>query len=957
MFLNATHPLPPVPATQVLNSATFHAPSLDGTLSLPELYDWQLEHSPLHPLFTYADNDGSIKDILWKEAMQAIRRYATVACKTLGFDSPEILRSEPARPIVAILAASDSITYFTTAMGLAYAGFIPFPISPRNSPAAVAHLIKKTAATYVLIGIEDALRVLADNVMKLLKAEAADRPLPNISPAPLFEDLYNASVDDSDQALRAAKADWKSPFIILHSSGQISHQSTPIFWTHKHAIEIARTPYYGQRDLTGVRIGCHSMPMYHGMGSFLMAWSAAAGVVLAVFRPQSPAQQPTPDTVFSSIIASKSNLIFTVPSFVETWSKDEAYVSKMAELTGVMAGGGPLSKEVGDYLSSKGVNYINIYGCTEVGMFSLVIPSPAGSDWQYFSPAAYLNTAFIPNGDNKYELIIKMILVASKEKPFLYTAKNTPRRQRILQNYEEEIKQLFKSVDESAQSEVPPPAGWDNARTTQFVRTVVHRVLEKEISDDEDLFQHGCDSLQATWIRNTIIRVLREATDADATKIPNSFIYEHPYISSLASFLSSFVLGRKDVAKEGDKVAEMLAMVKKYTGDIPRHVPSMPYPYRDTVLLTGSTGGLGVHILAHLVADPAVMRIYAFNRKSSSKSLYDRQVEALRSRGLDEALVLSSKVVLVETDISRAKLDVSADLWNELQSLVTHIIHNAWRVDFKLSLQSFEANVKGLRNLLDFALLSPLARPPRLSFTSSIGIFHDVHVQGAIPETPIKPEAAVSYGYPESKWVGEKILEIFAQKSSVRPINIRVGQLGGGRNGAWTTAEWLPSLVRSSVYLGALPDCEGDISWIQGDLAAAAVVDMRDSPFNIVHLVHPRPVSWSNVFRHFSSALDLPLVPYTDWLARLDKSAEGVSPLTDTNDFKSNPALRLLDWFHSAWNDHGTGASEALGFPKLQTINAIKSSPMLADEHVARIGEKDVFQWVDYWKAVGFIPV
>lgn len=47
---------------------------------------------------------------------------------------------------------------------------------------------------------------------------------------------------------------------------------------------------------------------------------------------------------------------------------------------------------------------------------------------------------------------------------------------------------------------------------------------------------------------------------------------------------------------------------------------------------------------------------------------------------------------------------------------------SGWRVDFNLSLQSFESNVKGVRNLVDLALSSPLPSPPRLLFTSSIAV-------------------------------------------------------------------------------------------------------------------------------------------------------------------------------------------------------------------------------------------
>lgn len=87
--------------------------------------------------------------------------------------------------------------------------------------------------------------------------------------------------------------------------------------------------------MTGVKLACHSMPMYHGMGIAQTGWSvsiltmleipvaecsiaqATAGLVVTAFKPQVPAVAPTPDLVLQSAIDSMSDIIFCVPSFVE----------------------------------------------------------------------------------------------------------------------------------------------------------------------------------------------------------------------------------------------------------------------------------------------------------------------------------------------------------------------------------------------------------------------------------------------------------------------------------------------------------------------------------------------------------------------------------------------------------------------------------------------------------------
>lgn len=60
---------------------------------------------------------------------------------------------------------------------------------------------------------------------------------------------------------------------------------------------------------------------------------------------------------------------------------------------------------------------------------------------------------------------------------------------------------------------------------------------------------------------------------------------------------------------------------------------------------------------------------------------------------------------------------------------VDSILIAAYRVNFNLSLASFEPNVQAARNLVDLALSSPRPHPPRLLFESSVGVLgRELHV-------------------------------------------------------------------------------------------------------------------------------------------------------------------------------------------------------------------------------------
>jgi len=384
----------------------------------------------------------------------------------------------------------------------------------------------------------------------------------------------------------------------------------------------------------------------------------------------------------------------------------------------------------------------------------------------------------------------EMVLLASPSKPLSYTAKGTPRRGAILQDYAEEINAIYAAVDESTQSNIPiptgtcPGGGWTEEESLGFVHQAVHSVMTgaKNMKDDDDIFAFGCDSLQATYIRNTILYALRQVvSNTKIQAIPGNFVYQRPTINTLATYVSKIsqaALATTNIDHESERRRRLQDVIEKYTQDWLVHRPQTTTKSSsgEVILLTGSTGGLGSQILAQLVAMPSVTRIYAFNRPSQ-RSSYDRQLESFADRGNDVSLLQSKKIVYVEGDTSIVGFNLNPDLFNQIRDSVTTIIHNAWRVDFNISLTSFLPAVRGVRYMIDLALASPQPTPPRLLFTSSIG---NINAWSDIP--PAAEDAITDLsiitpsGYSESKWVSERILYTAREQTALHPVIVRVGQ-------------------------------------------------------------------------------------------------------------------------------------------------------------------------------------
>lgn len=165
-------------------------------------------------------------------------------------------------------------------------------------------------------------------------------------------------------------------------------------------------------------------------------------------------------------------------------------------------------------------------------------------------------------------------------------------------------------------------------------------------------------SLQATWIRNSILHALRATSKSSTREIPINFVYNNPTVSRLASFVYAVTnSGYSRTENRSAAVQAMQDMLNKYTHRFSLHAPVAEqdnFATGDVVLLTGTTGGLGSALLTQLVAIPEVTKIYALNRKGST-ALRERQRDVLSDRGYDaDGIIGSSKVVLLEADLTQS---------------------------------------------------------------------------------------------------------------------------------------------------------------------------------------------------------------------------------------------------------------------------------------------------------------
>ncbi|KAG1732311.1 hypothetical protein EDB19DRAFT_1912149 [Suillus lakei] len=477
-------------------------------------------------------------------------------------------------------------------------------------------------------------------------------------------------------------------------------------------------------------------------------------------------------------------------------------------------------------------------------------------------------------------------------------------------------------------------------------------IAREDLSPDVPLTVYGLDSLSAARLSFALNRFFA---------ISQTQLLANVTLRSLEARLedqrpAALIEAEQRSASELQKVSEMRSLVTKYTSGFksPKTLLPSSLNSRDcVVLITGTTGVVGAHILECLLHAQHISRIFLLNRtKPGTPTMLERHQEIFQAQSLDLTGLETDKAVYLEGNLDKDYFGLSPDMFNEMARNVTHIVHVAWPVEFAIPLAAFDPALHGLRNLVDFAISSPWQSCASATFHKLV---RRLTSSTAVEEALIHdPSISIGTGYIESKWVAEHILAAAADATRLKPTIIRVGQLTGGRNGHWKTTEWIPSMISSGLLLGALPNRPDTVNWLPIDAAAASMVEMFNSPPGVYHLTHPSPVSWTTLMQQAARIMDVPLVPYNQWLAALEKRASSQTATTSQN----NAALRLLDFFGVTLRRRNlTTNTESFLGPELSCAKTLQESQTLRSIVSSPLGAKDVAKWMGYWRSVGFISV
>ncbi|PTB67771.1 acetyl-CoA synthetase-like protein [Trichoderma citrinoviride] len=547
-----------------------------------------------------------------------------------------------------------------------------------------------------------------------------------------------------------------------------------------------------------------------------------------------------------------------------------------------------------------------------------------------------------------------MIAISNPEKPFLLSPKGSIQRVATVKLYKDFINELYADTDEGIEMEEAPSLNISNleALTHSIVDIVRSQVGKVEVDSETDLFSIGVDSMQVL----TLSKILRSALESAGVAIDKDTaaaraIYANPTISGLARHLYSTVISGDNAgdADEGE-IRAMSRIIEKYTADLPPPNKSQSHPLDEgqTVIVTGTTGSLGAYMLDQLIKNPRVAKIIAFNRGEDGGR--SRQSAYNATRGLSTDF---SKVEFLGVDLSKPLFGLTQAQYDDISATADRIVHNAWPVNFNISVTSFEPYIFGVRQLVEFS--NKAAKRVPIIFISSIGTVNGWTKQEPVPEHRLDDLTLPKMGYGRSKYAASCILDAAVEKSGISAAIIRVGQIAGPRTkeGVWNPQEFIPSLIASSVHLGMLPASLGPmdvIDWTPVQDIAGLVLDIagvtQRVPLSDIsgyfHGVNPSATSWADLTRILKSYYGdriKAIVPLDEWIRALEASAVNAT----AEDAEKNPGIKLIDTYKGMDEQRRAG----IGHAYLDMTRTVAHSQTMRS--LGPVDEELMKNWCDQW--------
>ncbi|MEV7749640.1 amino acid adenylation domain-containing protein [Streptomyces griseofuscus] len=402
----------------------------------------------------------------------------------------------------------------------------------------------------------------------------------------------------------------------------------------------------------------------------------------------------------------------------------------------------------------------------------------------------------------------------------------------------------------------------------EILTSVWRDVLNADmVGREAHFFALGGTSLRATQVTAAVRERLRVPAEFGRAMIRS--LVEDPSLRDFAATVQDLLDGHEEsTAPDTDFAIESrLDPDLRYTAPataaarVPRQV-----------LLTGSTGFLGVYLVDRLLRE-GVERVHCLIRADDPPKALARLAARMRRYGLDPEPLLD-RVVPIPGELADPHFGLSDGDWGRLAREIDLIVHCGARVNFAYPYRALASiNVGGTRTVLELAgehTTKPLHYISTIAVIAGFGTAGVGHVD---ENTPLDHADRLSLGYPETKWVAENLVVEAGRRGLPVAVHRPYEVTGTVDRGVWNTDTMMCALFRTIAATGLAPDMALPLDFVPVDYTADAITHLvthQEPDGRVYHLSNPRPGRLPLLVERLT-AMGYPVrtVPYDAWTEML----------------------------------------------------------------------------------------
>ena len=413
----------------------------------------------------------------------------------------------------------------------------------------------------------------------------------------------------------------------------------------------------------------------------------------------------------------------------------------------------------------------------------------------------------------------------------------------------------------------------------KYILSVWEKILcISPISINDNFFDIGGDSLLALKVQMELLK--------NNISVSYEEIFKYNSIKKLAGLLSNPGFKQEKITSENYDYTDINSILAKNNIDT---FSCISFNDIGNVLLTGSTGFLGIHILSYLL-EKTTNKVYCLIRKDPSTSIKDKILSKLHFYfGNKYDSLIGTRIIIINSDLTENDLGISESNKKLLINNVSCVINSAALVKHYGTYKDFqEINVLTVQKLINFCE----NYNKRLIQISTISVSGNTLTDLAVNKNNFDEDIIFSERdlfinqslenvYVHSKFEAEKLIleEVFHNK--LNALILRVGnitnRLSDGKFQQNTMENAFANRLRAFLLLKQIPEylLKNYIEFTPVDTVAEAIVksiQYQQKGLSVLHLYNSNHVYIKDFVKAIPTDYSLKIVSHEDFKKTLNNA-------------------------------------------------------------------------------------